>query len=139
MGQYAIRLPGLEDAIEPYGLNEQSLVTPKNGTIALENGRIALDPTTYHLDTVILDQPPQARAVLVDGQDRPRVTADFADFSYLGIWTQAKPFDTNYVCIEPWSTLPDATFVGRELKDKAGIRSLQPGAWEELSYTATFT
>ncbi len=139
MGQYAIRLPGLEDAIEPYGLNEQSLVTPKNGAISLENGRIALDPTTYHLDTVILDQPPQARAVLVDGQDRPRVTADFADFPYLGIWTQAKPFDTNYVCIEPWSTLPDATFVGRELKDKAGIRSLQPGTWEELSYTATFT
>lgn len=92
--------------------------------LQLENGRIALDPTTYHLDTVILDQPPQARAVLVDGQDRPRVTADFADFPYLGIWTQAKLFDTNYVCIEPWSTLPDATFVGRELKDKAGIRSL---------------
>ena len=43
------------------------------------------------------------------------------------------------MCIEPWSTLPDATFVGRELKDKAGIRSLQPGTWEELSYTATFT
>ena len=73
MGQYAIRLPGLEDAIEPYGLNEQSLVTPKNGASSLEHGRIALDPTTYHLDTVILDQPPQARAVLVDGQDITRM------------------------------------------------------------------
>lgn len=138
MAQYAIRLPGL-DAIEPYGMDEQAMVTPKGKTIPLENGRLFLTPATYNLDTVILDQPPQARAVLVDSQDRPRVTVDFPQFPYLGIWTQDKPFDTNYVCIEPWSTLPDATFVGRELKEKAGIRSLQPGAVEELSYTTTFS
>ena len=138
MAQYAIRLPGL-DAITPYGMDQAAMVTPKGETIPLENGRLSLTPATYGLDTVILDQPPQAKAVLVDGQDRPRVTVDFAQFPYLGIWTQAKPFDTNYVCIEPWSSLPDATFVGRELKDKAGIRSLQPGQAEELSYTTTFS
>ena len=27
---------------------------------------------------------------------------DFTGFPYLGIWTQQKPFDTNYICIEPW-------------------------------------
>lgn len=139
MAQYAIRLPGLDDAITPYGMDEQAMVTPKCEPIPLENGRLSLTPATYNLDTVILDQPPKARAVLVDGQDRPRVTVDFPQFPYLGIWTQDKPFDTNYVCIEPWSTLPDATFVGRELKEKAGIRSLQPGQVEELSYTTTFS
>lgn len=139
MAQYAIRLPGLDDAITPYGMDEQAMVTPKGESIPLENGRLSLTPATYNLDTVILDQPPKARAVLVDGQDRPRVTVDFPQFPYLGIWTQDKPFDTNYVCIEPWSTLPDATFVGRELKEKAGIRSLQPGQAEELSYTTTFS
>lgn len=139
MAQYAIRLPGLDDAITPYGMDEQAMVTPKGEPIPLENGRLSLTPATYNLDTVILDQPPKARAVLVDGQDRPRVTVDFPQFPYLGIWTQDKPFDTNYVCIEPWSTLPDATFVGRELKEKAGIRSLQPGETEELSYTTTFS
>lgn len=138
MSQYAIRLPSLEE-IHPYGMDEQAMVTPKDKTIPLENGRLSLTPATYGLDTVILDQPPQAQAVLVDGQDRPRVTVDFAQFPYLGIWTQDKPFDTNYVCIEPWTTLPDATFVGRELKDKAGIRTLQPGKAEELSYTTTFS
>ena len=139
MSQYAIRLPGLEESIQPYGMDETAMVIPKGSSIPLENGRLALTPASYGLDTVILDQPPQARAVLVDGQDRPRVTVDFPQFPYLGIWTQHKPFDTNYVCIEPWSSLPDATFVGRELKDKAGIRSLQPGASEELSYTTTFS
>lgn len=137
MGDYAIRLPGL-DAIAPYGMDEACMVTPKGDSIPLTEGRMPLTPATYGLDTVILDQPPQARAVLVDGQDRPRVTVDFGDFAYLGIWTQNKPFDTNYVCIEPWTTLPDATFVGRELGDKAGIRRLVPGASEVLAYTTTF-
>lgn len=137
MGDYAIRLPGL-DAIVPYGMDEACMVTPKGDSIPLTEGRMPLTPATYGLDTVILDQPPQARAVLADGQDRPRVTVDFGDFAYLGIWTQNKPFDTNYVCIEPWTTLPDATFVGRELGDKAGIRRLAPGASEVLAYTTTF-
>ena len=137
MGDYAIRLPGL-DAIAPYGMDEACMVTPKGDSIPLTEGRMPLTPATYGLDTVILDQPPQARAVLADGQDRPRVTVDFGDFAYLGIWTQNKPFDTNYVCIEPWTTLPDATFVGRELGDKAGIRRLAPGASEVLAYTTTF-
>lgn len=137
MGDYAIRLPGL-DAIAPYGMDEACMVTPKGDSIPLTEGRMPLTPATYGLDTVILDQPPQARAVLADGQDRPRVTVDFGDFAYLGIWTQNKPFDTNYVCIEPWTTLPDATFVGRELGDKTGIRRLAPGASEVLAYTTTF-
>ena len=59
----------------------------------------------------------------------------FPGFPYLGLWTADKPFDTGYVCIEPWSSLPDATFVGRELRDKAGVRWLAPGQSETLSYT----
>ena len=67
----------------------------------------------------------------------PRVMLSFPDFPYLGIWTQGKPFDTGYVCIEPWSSLPDGAFMGRELGDKPGIRRLAPGQREVLSYTTT--
>ena len=87
------------------------------------------------VDTMILDAPPQAQAILYDFQGNPRVSLSFSDFPYLGIWTQNKPFDTGYVCIEPWSTLPDGTFMGRELGDKPGIRHLAPGESETLSYT----
>ena len=57
--------------------------------------------------------------------------------SYLGLWTADKPFDTGYFCIEPWSALPDAVFVGRGLEDKAGIRRLEPGGVHVLTYTTT--
>ena len=66
------------------------------------------------------------------------VRVDFPDFPYLGLWTPDKPFDTNFVCIEPWSSLPDAHFVGRGLEDKEGVRLLPPGGRETLAYTVTF-
>jgi len=137
MADYAIIFPGV-DAIQPYGMNEAAMLTLKETTYPLEQGRIPLSPAHYGLDTIILDELPQHRALLVDAAGRPRVTLDFPDFPYLGIWTAAKPFDTNYICIEPWSTLPDGTFVGRGLADKAGIRTLAPGAGETLTYTTTF-
>ena len=86
---------------------------------------------------MVLDRPPRALAQLVDDWGHPRVSVEFPDFDYLGLWTADKPFDTGYVCIEPWSSLPDATFVGRELSQKAGVRRLAPGESEELSYLTT--
>ena len=137
MDDYAVVIPGLE-AITPYGMDASNTLTPKSVTYPLEGGRIPLKPSVYGLDTVMLDELPQRRASLVDKAGKARVTLDFADFPYLGIWTMASERDTNYVCIEPWTSLPDATFVGRELADKAGIRTLAPGAAEELTYTTTF-
>ena len=45
-------------------------------------------------------------ARLKDGQYRPRVTVDFADFPYLGVWTAPKDFDTNAVSSLRTSTDP---------------------------------
>ena len=136
MGDYAIRLPGLE-RVAFYGMDENLMLTPKGEEIPLNSSALPLTPSTFGLDTMILDTPPQAKAVLCDKAGQPRVALEFPDFPYLGIWTQGKPFDTGYVCIEPWSTLPDGTLMGREREDKTGIRRLAPGQSEELRYTTT--
>ncbi|MGI5962199.1 MAG: aldose 1-epimerase family protein [Lawsonibacter sp.] len=137
MSDYGVVVPGM-NTLHPYGMNEQCMITPKQDCYPLEQGRIALTPSTYGLDTVILDELPQRRALLVDGSGCPRVTVDFPDFPYLGLWTPDKPFDTNFVCIEPWSALPDAVFAGRGLDEKPGIRRLSPGVTETLTYITTF-
>lgn len=136
MSAWSVQLPGVE-AVSLYPMDQQQMVTPKGESIPLDNGRLPLTPSTYGQDTIILDSPVGHTAILADGQGRPRVTVEFPDFPYLGVWTASKPFDTGYVCIEPWSSLPDATFVGRELGDKAGVRRLAPGTAETLSYTTT--
>lgn len=137
MADYAVRLPGVE-VLRPYGMDPSGLLTPKEAAFPLEQGRVSLTPSVYGLDTVILDNLPQRRASLVDRAGRERVRVDFPDFPYLGLWTPDKPFDTNFVCIEPWSSLPDAHFVGRGLEDKEGVRRLPPGGRETLAYTVTF-
>lgn len=136
MADYTIRLPGV-DSVRFYGMDENLMLTPKGEEIPLTGSALPLTPATFNLDTMILDTPPQAQALLCDRQGKPRVGLTFPDFPYLGLWTQAKPFDTGYVCIEPWSTLPDGTFMGRELGDKTGIRRLAPGQEETLRYTTT--
>ena len=136
MGEWAVRLPGVE-AVRLYPMDGDQMVTPKGESIPLEHSRLPLTPSTYGQDTIILDSPAGHTAILADGQDRPRVTVEFPDFPYLGVWTAHKPFDTGYVCIEPWSSLPDATFVDRELSSKAGVRRLAPGGSETLTYTTT--
>ena len=137
MADYAIRLPGVE-VLEPYGMDPAGLLTPKGASFPLEEGRIALTPASYGLDTVILDSLPLRRASLVDGAGRERVRVDFPDFPYLGLWSPAKAAAPNFVCIEPWSSLPDGHFVGRGLEDKVGVRRLPPGGGETLTYTVTF-
>jgi len=137
MDDYAILLPGV-DTLHPYGMDPSGMLTPKERAIPLDAGRIPLKPATYDLDTIIVDELPQRRAILADKAGRARVTLDFPDFPYLGLWTPAKPFDTNYICIEPWSTLPDGHFMGRGIEDKTGIRTLAPGGQTELTYTTTF-
>ena len=136
MSSWSIRLPGVE-RVQFYGMDESCTLTPKGEAIPLEDGKLPLTPSTYGLDTMVLDRPRQATAQLVDDRGHPRVSVEFPDFDYLGLWTADKPFDTGYVCIEPWSSLPDASFVGRELSQKAGVRRLAPGESEELSYLTT--
>ena len=138
MADYAIVLEGLT-SITPYGMTpEEGMLTPKAAPIPLEKGRIHLKPYHYGLDTLVLDTFSTKRAMLVDQAGRARVTVDFSDFPYLALWTQARDTDTNYVCIEPWTTLPDCTFVGRGLEDKAGICTLAPGGSATHTYTTTF-
>ena len=137
MDDYAVCFPDVAE-IRPYGMDADNMITPKTEVFPLKNEKMPLKPSVYGLDTIILDDLPQRKAILRDGRGKMRLAVDFEDFPYFGVWTAAKDFDTGYVCLEPWTTLPDAVFVGRELKEKAGIRVLQPGQSETLSYTVTF-
>ncbi len=136
MDACSVRLPGVE-RITPYGMDEEKMITPKTKTLALTDGRIALRPSSYGLDTIILDEFNERKAELLNSKNRPVLRVEFNDFAYLGVWTAARDFDTNFVCIEPWTTLPDAVFAGRELAEKPGVHILPPGGSESLAYTVT--
>lgn len=56
-----------------------------------------------------------------------------SESNYLAFWTHAKFGE--YVCFEPWWTLPDDENPNRELKDKSSIISLGVGESKEHTYS----
>lgn len=137
MSDYAIAFEGLEE-LHPYAMDEKGILGLPEMVIPLENGLLTKLPEQVGLDTIVLSDLPVRKATLVSRKTGTKVTVEFDDFPYLGIWTAQKGVETHYICIEPWSTLPDGHFMGRGLKDKTGICLLAPDETRTLTYTTTF-
>ena len=137
MADYAIAFEGLV-SLTPFAMDAQGIIGLPKKEIPLQEGLLWQLPRDVGLDTIILEDLPVRKASLVCPKNGSRVTVEFDDFPYLGIWTADKGVDSNYICIEPWSTLPDGHFMGRALTEKTGICLLQPDECKTLTYTMTF-
>lgn len=137
MGDYYLEFPGLTE-IAPFGMNEQNFFTKDKKVYPLQKGgRLPLPPQVFGLDTVVLEQMPVHQVTLANEKNPIRLTMDFDQFDYLGIWTKPSEEPTHYICIEPWTTLPECEFTDSALEHKPGIRVLAPGQEEQLSYQVT--
>lgn len=137
MADYFVRFEGL-DAIEMFGMDESGILTLPKTTVPLEGGCLTKTPEQLGIDTIVLENVPGSVAILGCAKNTYEVTVEFPDFPYLGIWTKAGQDDARYLCIEPWSALPDAHFSPRELAEKPGVRTLAPGECATLTYRMTF-
>ena len=126
-----------KNALFPYVNNSDKMLLNQKHTVDLEGGRLFLHMDVFANDALILDDE-AGKVVELHGPKTGRIlTVYFPDFKYLGVWTKYLPFDTNYVCIEPWSSLPDFLHLGHELTEKIGIRRLAPRQSEILSYSVS--
>ena len=137
MDDYFVRFEGL-DKIEMFGMDEAGILTLPKIAVPLEDGRLAKTPEQLGIDTIVLENVPGSAATLACSKNGHSVTVEFPDFPYLGLWTKAGQNDARYLCIEPWSALPDARFSPRELAEKPGVRTLEPGESATLAYRMTF-
>lgn len=127
-----------EEFIHPYDLDENCMLLPKKKEIPLTQGQLGLKPSAFSLDCLILDDLKEKYVELQDGQNRTRIQLNFKDFPILTLWTTDKVDNTNYVCIEPWTTLPDGTFMGRDITEKQGICKLDGNSSAVYAYDVTF-
>ena len=137
MADCFVRFEGL-DAIEMFGMDEAGILTLPKTAVPLEDGCLTRTPEQLGIDTVVLENVPGSAVALASAANPYEVRVEFPDFPYLGIWTKAGQGDARYLCIEPWSALPDAHFSTRELPEKPGVRTLAPGERAILSYRMTF-
>lgn len=130
---------GEGDAVHPLINNEALMITKDKRDVALRDGKLYLTSDLFALDALILDDLATRSVCVRSDKSAHCVRMDFADFPYLGIWSKYTGADTNYVCIEPWSTLPDAAYLDYALENKIGVRCLKPGATETLTFSTTIT
>ncbi|MBS6974538.1 MAG: aldose 1-epimerase family protein [Eggerthellaceae bacterium] len=137
MADYYVRFEGA-DALGMFDMDEEGILALPKIEVPLEDGRLTKTPEQLGIDTVVLENVPGGRVVLASAANPHEVEVEFPDFPYLGIWTKAGQADARYLCLEPWSALPDALFSPRELAEKPGVRVLAPGERATLAYRMTF-
>ena len=134
---YAVRFYGT-DAVEPFGMEEGSgMLTLPKSRIPLQDGLLTKLPGDVGLDTIVLEGLPQRRAMLIGLKSGLGTEVCFDDFPYLGVWTMTAE-NARYICIEPWTALPDGHFVTRNIFERPGILTLQPGCSGTWSYTQRY-
>ena len=138
MADYCVQFAPGTESIAMFGMDEQGILTLPKTEVPLQDARLWKTPEQLGIDTIILENVPDSTASLLNVKTGHADVVEFAQFPYLGIWTMAGQEDARYLCIEPWSALPDAHFSPRELSQRAGVITLQPGESKTLSYTMTF-
>jgi len=134
MEDYYLGLKGME-YVKTYTADENIMLNKDKKKVGLTSGRIILSPEVFKNDALIIDEFNERKIMLRNINNNRGIDVEFNDFKYLGLWT--KYMRSNYICIEPWSSLPDCNFLGKELLEKQDIRILNAGGTEKLIYTIT--
>lgn len=137
MADWHVRFEGTE-SLSMFGMDDEGILTLPKTELPLYDGCLEKTPEQLGIDTVVVENVPGRKATLECEKTGRGVRIEFPDFPYLGIWTKPTGSDALFLCIEPWSALPDAHFSPRELSLKPGVISLAPGETKELSYRMTF-
>ena len=121
-----------------FGMDENGVLELPKIPVPLEHGRLTHTPEQLHIDTIVLEHVTGSQVTLGATTNDYTTTVTFPDFPYLGIWTMNGQADPRYICIEPWSALPDGHFMARELREKPGVITVAPGKEVTLTYEMTF-
>ncbi|WP_087065974.1 aldose 1-epimerase family protein [Intestinibacillus massiliensis] len=132
-----ILFPGMTE-IHPIQTDENVFLTEKKGCLPLTDGKLYLTPGLFDGDALILDDLTCKTLVLGSDKNSSRVTVAFEGFGYMGIWSKPGVEEPGYVCIEPWSALPDGAYLDSALEHKVGVRQLAAGQQETLAYRMAF-
>lgn len=137
MADYYVEFPGCA-VLRARNSDESLMLLDETRPVALDAGRLFLTEHVFAQDALILENLPCTAVTLGSVRSGHGVTLDFTGFPYLGVWSRYGCGETNYVCLEPWSALPDGAFLGTELSEKIGVRTLAPGGTDTLRYMLSF-
>ncbi len=121
---YYLQFETSKSSLEASTLAASGLLGSKKRHFALDQGRLFLSATIFNDDALIFADS-NLGEVLLGHKDRGEILkVCFKDFTHLALWS--KP-GADYVCIEPWSGLPDHEEESIDIIAKQSYRKLKPG------------
>ena len=105
------------------GFTEDCFLNGEKVPFILENGEmIKLSHDMFEQDAIVLENMSKS-VTLSSEKGTKKVRVSYPDMDYLGIWHWPKT-KTDYVCIEPWSSLPSRKNVIENLETQENLIGL---------------
>lgn len=115
-------------------LNDEALIDNGNRVPILEDSAVLpVKHELFYHDALIFDQLKSRKVSLKHKDQEKGICVTFPDFDYLGVWSSAN--DGPFVALEPWSGTSTCTDEDDVFEHKRGIRTLDPGTEDSLSYS----
>jgi galactose mutarotase-like enzyme len=101
-----------------------------------EKQKLALSHNLFNNDAIVLKEMPEI-VTLKSKHGRHSISIHYPDMKYLGLWHV--PYTTaNYICIEPWSSLPSRKDIVEDLEQQKDLLRLPAGKVYKTSITYIF-
>lgn len=113
-------------------MNDSNYFVKGEESYNIPNGKLVLSKELFANDAIILKNN-FAKATLVK-KNGDKILFE-TNANYLAFWSYAQYGE--FVCFEPWWTLPDDENPKRELKEKSSILSLNESDSKEYSYSVS--
>ncbi len=103
----------------------------------LKDDKLFLEHSLFDDDAIILKNMNDT-VTLKSNKSKKSISLNFKDMPYLGLWHKPKT-KANYICIEPWTSLPARKGVVEDLTLQENLIKLNEGKAYTNTYTITFT
>lgn len=120
------------------GMSETCYVQGENKKLPLaEKNRLPLSHHMFDDDAIILENMGKG-VTLASEKGKAHIRAGFPKMDYLGLWHWPK-VSVDYICIEPWSSLPSRQDVVEDLETQENLISLEAGKEYENQWWIALT
>lgn len=114
---------------------EGNLLSDEFVRIAENTDTLPLKKEYFEIDALVFKNIKSRAVTLKKNNSSKKIKVEFGDFKYLLLWHK---YDSKYMCIEPWTGIPDVCGSGFELCEKEGITKLEAGSEKSSVHTITF-
>jgi galactose mutarotase-like enzyme len=130
---YYFEFDQTEDAYR-WLISSQGLINPATVPFLINSKVLHINKELFRDDALVFKYLNSHKVTLKSDRSKHGVEVGFHGFPFLGLW--AAP-DADFVCIEPWCGIADATTSNQEFINKEGVNLLTPSQVFRRTWTVT--